>query len=200
MRKILVGAVLATVTTLWSIEQTLADPPPWAPAHGYRAKHKAHGGNKGRGRHHDATVQEQFIVPIDLSLGACSRQDVGAILGGAVGGVLGSRVGSGSGKTAATIGGTIIGVIVGGSIGRTMDDIDQNCVGQAIEQASDGQTIRWNGTDDQSYAVTPTATYQDSSGQFCREYQTTVVIGGKAEAAHGRACRQPDGSWKVVGV
>ena len=195
MRKILVGAVLAVIATLWSVEQPLADPPPWAPAHGYRMKNKA----KGGGKHRRTQVQvEQIAIPIDLTLSACNRQDIGALLGGAIGGVLGSQVGGGSGQTAATIGGTIIGVIVGGSIGRTMDDIDQNWVGQAIEQASDGQTIRWNGTDQQSYAVTPTATYQDTSGRFCREYQTTVTIGGKAQAAYGRACRQPDGSWQVV--
>ena len=33
----------------------------------------------------------------------------------------------------------------------------------------------------------------------CREYQTTIMIGGKPEKAYGRACRQPDGTWKVVG-
>lgn len=196
MRKVIVGATLAVFATLWSVEQPLADPPPWAPAHGYRMKHKGKGGGKHRNvRTH---VEDEVAIPVDLILNSCNREDVGAILGGAVGGVLGSRVGSGSGQTAATIGGTIIGVIVGGSIGRTMDEIDQNCVGQAIEQAADGQTIRWNGTDDQSYAVTPTSTYQNSAGQYCREYQTTVMIGGKAQAAHGRACRQPDGSWKVV--
>lgn len=30
----------------------------------------------------------------------------------------------------------------------------------------------------------------------CREYQTTVNIGGKPQKAYGRACRQPDGTWK----
>ncbi len=29
-----------------------------------------------------------------------------------------------------------------------------------------------------------------------REYQTTVVIGGKEVAAYGTACLQPDGSWR----
>lgn len=30
----------------------------------------------------------------------------------------------------------------------------------------------------------------------CREYQTTITIGGKPQKAYGRACRQPDGTWK----
>ena len=31
----------------------------------------------------------------------------------------------------------------------------------------------------------------------CREYQTTITIGGKPQKAYGRACRQPDGTWKI---
>ena len=46
------------------------------------------------------------------------------------------------------------------------------------------------------YRVTPTQTYQSAGGQYCREYTTTVVIGGRTERAQGRACRQPDGSWR----
>ena len=48
-----------------------------------------------------------------------------------------------------------------------------------------------------SGSVTPIRTYQ-SAGTYCREYQQTVIIGGKQEQSYGTACRQPDGSWKVV--
>lgn len=34
----------------------------------------------------------------------------------------------------------------------------------------------------------------------CREYQTTVTIDGKPQKAYGKACRQPDGTWKEQGV
>jgi len=46
--------------------------------------------------------------------------------------------------------------------------------------------------------VTPTKTYQTANGTYCREYQTTVLIDGKQERATGTACRQADGSWRVV--
>jgi surface antigen len=36
------------------------------------------------------------------------------------------------------------------------------------------------------------------TGAYCREFQQTVTIGGKTESAYGTACRQPDGTWKVV--
>ena len=33
---------------------------------------------------------------------------------------------------------------------------------------------------------------------YCREYQRTVTIGGKAQQTYGTACMQPDGSWRVA--
>jgi hypothetical protein len=38
------------------------------------------------------------------------------------------------------------------------------------------------------------------SGPECREFQHTVTIGGKPAKVYGRACRQPDGTWKQVGM
>lgn len=32
----------------------------------------------------------------------------------------------------------------------------------------------------------------------CREFQTEIIIDGRKQPAHGTACRQPDGTWKVV--
>ena len=40
----------------------------------------------------------------------------------------------------------------------------------------------------------------DQTGPQCREYQSTAIIGGKEEKVYGRACRQPDGTWKNVGA
>jgi surface antigen len=46
--------------------------------------------------------------------------------------------------------------------------------------------------------VTPTKTFQEPDGTPCREYVTDAVIGGQREQVTGTACRQPDGSWKIV--
>ncbi len=192
-RRIFTALTILTMTALWGTETAMADPPPWAPAHGYRAKQKSKGRNK---RHVDAVP---IAVPLDIDLGTCNRDIVGAILGGAAGGALGSTVGGGSGTTVAVIGGTIIGAVVGGSIGRSMDNIDQNCVGQALERASDGQRITWQGSDRETYTVTPISTDQTASGAYCREYTTAATIGGQPRTVYGRACRQPDGSWKLGG-
>jgi hypothetical protein len=38
--------------------------------------------------------------------------------------------------------------------------------------------------------------YRDNSCLQEREYQTTVIVGGKEVEAYGTACLQPDGSWR----
>src|SRR5258708_23267009 len=59
-----------------------ADPPPWAPAHGWRKKNDPnYVGYTGRKWEKDYGVVE----------GHCNTQAIGAVLGGVVGGAVGSR-------------------------------------------------------------------------------------------------------------
>ncbi len=219
---LLAAALLAAALFLAATGAALADPPPWAPAHGWRAlddgghryyekyktkkrkKHKQtkYKAKKRKKRKHYGGYGDPdlaYAPPIDFARGRCEHEVLGALLGGATGGLIGSQIGKGDGRTAAIIGGSILGLIVGGSIGRSMDEIDQNCVGQALEHAGDGETIRWNSPDDgTSYQVTPQRTYQVSDGRYCREYQTTATVGGRVQETYGKACRQPDGAWQIV--
>ncbi len=216
------ASLLAALLLFGSIEPVLADPPPWAPAHGWRAKEGGHGreyykpGKSEKGKYKKRKFKRGkykkgkrrsgydqpglvYVPPIDFTRGRCQQEVLGALLGGAAGAAVGSQIGKGDGKTAAIIGGTIVGLIVGGSIGRSMDAIDQNCVGQALEHAGDGETIYWNPRqDDARYKVTPVRTYQVADGRYCREYTTTATVGGRVQEAYGKACRQPDGSWQIV--
>jgi len=165
-------------------------PPPWAPAHGYRAHQR--GGYQGG-------AQIAYVPPFDIGLGNCNRELLGSLLGAAAGGLAGSRIGDGRGQLAATAGGTLLGFLVGGSIGRNMDELDQNCIGQALEHAGDGQQIAWNNPQTGTqYQVVPTRTVQVSDGRYCREYTATSVVSGRNQQTYGRACRQPDGSWQIV--
>jgi hypothetical protein len=50
--------------------------------------------------------------------------------------------------------------------------------------------------DDDSYEYS--SPDRSSSDSYCREFQTSIVIDGRAERAFGTACLQPDGSWAVV--
>ncbi len=136
-------------------------------------------------------------MPLNLDTGQCNRELLGRLLGAAAGGLVGSQIGDGRGQLAAVAGGTLLGFLIGGSIGRGMDEVDQNCIGQAFEHAGDGQQITWNNPETGArYEVVPTRTVQQSNGSYCREYRTTAVIGGRPRNTYGRACRQPDGSWQ----
>lgn len=143
-----------------------------------------------------------FVAIITLGLAACAspptKEDTGRVVGAVVGGVLGSNVGKGRGKVAATIAGTLIGGAIGGAIGKNMDDVDRLKTRNALETAPTNQASSWHNPDSgRDYTVTPTKTYQSSSGP-CREYTTEVIIGGQREQAYGTACRESDGSWRVV--
>lgn len=145
-----------------------------------------------------------------LGLGGCAEQGgpgpketIGGLGGAAVGGFLGSQVGSGTGQLAATAAGAVLGGIVGSSIGRSLDRADRvhatRTTYDALEHNRTGQASTWRNPDTgHSGTVTPTETYQRGDGRYCREFQQTVTIGGKREQAYGTACRQPDGSWKIV--
>jgi surface antigen len=131
-----------------------------------------------------------------------TKQTVGALGGAAAGGLLGAQFGSGKGQLAATAAGALLGALVGSEIGRSMDEVDRMQAEQAYGQAQSapvGQTIAWDNPNTGNYGtVTPTREgRQTGTGQYCREFQQTVVIGGRQEDAYGVACRQPDGSWEV---
>ncbi len=144
-----------------------------------------------------------------LSVAACEgqrygqKQTGGAILGGIAGGLLGAQVGGGKGKLAAVAVGTLVGVMVGSEVGKSLDRADQlyaqRNAQSALESNPVGQASTWSNPDSgHSGSITPVKTYQTAAGDPCREYQQTVTIGGRTETAYGRACRQADGSWKIV--
>lgn len=164
-------------------------PPPWAPAHGYRAKRS---GQRGGG---DAVVA--YVAPYGIDGGRCNRKELGIVLGGIGGALIGSRVASKDDKLIGIIGGGILGAVVGGVIGNRMDKLDQNCVGQTLEHAADGQHVAWDSdASGGRYQVTPTRSWDDGDGRYCREYQTTSYVNGREVDTFGTACRQTDGSWQ----
>ena len=140
-------------------------------------------------------------------LAACAsdsgpKQTGGTVLGAIGGGIAGAQFGHGSGKLAATAVGTLLGALVGSEVGKSLDHADRMYAEQAEQRARTapiGQQINWNNPDSgHSGSYLPLRDGTDAAGNYCREYQTTVNIGGQAQQAYGTACRQPDGTWKVV--
>jgi surface antigen len=153
---------------------------------GYWPKHKKRGHNVEKG------------APFGIDLGNCNRKLIAAALGGATGGLVGAQIGDGRGQLAATAAGTLIGALLGLEVGRKLDEMDRACAGQVFEHAANNETIRWNSpADNTEVAITPKQGFQDVSGRYCREYQSTAMVAGKLQQTYGTACRQPDGSWKL---
>lgn len=137
-----------------------------------------------------------------FALAACttapSKQDQGVLIGAIAGGILGHQVGGGSGRVLATMIGTVAGAAIGGSIGRSMDETDRLNASMTLENVRTGVSSSWVNPDTgYEYVMTPTTTYDSGTGP-CREYTLDAIIGGKTEQIYGTACRQADGSWKVV--
>jgi len=69
----------------------------------------------------------------------------------------------------------------------------------ALEYNRTNQASTWVNPDTGgSGSVVPVKTFQNVQGQPCREFQETIVIGGREEQGYGTACRQPDGTWRIV--
>src|SRR5262245_18979129 len=124
---------------------------------------------------------------------------VGGLGGAAVGGLIAAAAGGGGSAIAASV---IGGALVGGLAGNLLDDRDRRMANdaaqRALETAPSGKTVAWtNPESGHSGTVTPIRTFE-SNGSFCREYDQTVTIGGRPENSFGTACRQPDGSWRIV--
>ncbi len=135
--------------------------------------------------------------------GNVNKQDVGTLAGAIGGGVIGHNIGGGAGKTVATIAGTLLGAAIGSSIGSSLDRADMAAYNEtsqrALETAPAGQALPWKNPQTGNYgSVTPSNYYRNSGGQYCREYNQTIVVGGKKQSGHGTACREPDGSWRIV--
>jgi surface antigen len=146
-------------------------------------------------------------VSLVAGLGACenagTKETIGTLGGAAAGGLLGSQIGGGSGQLIATGAGVLLGAFLGREIGKSLDKADQleadRTANQALENNPTGQSSTWNNPDSgNSGTVTPTQTTYSDSGEPCREYQTTVTVGGKTEQAYGTACRNADGTWRIV--
>lgn len=144
-----------------------------------------------------------FVAVIaSISLAGCenmNKQDVGTLSGGVIGGLVGSQFGQGSGKLVAVGAGALAGAFIGGAIGKNMDDTDRLKMERALENNAIGKPAYWqNQNTGNSYTVVPTQNVTIDGNEYCREYRSTATIAGKKQQVYGTACRQPDGTWKVV--
>lgn len=149
-----------------------------------------------------------MIVILALTTTGCAssvgpREESGTLLGAGTGALIGAQFGSGEGQLVAIALGTLAGALIGQDVGRTLDQADQDYMRQtaqsSLETSPSNRTSTWVNPDSgHSGSITPTNTYRNDRGQYCREYQQKVVINGSQQQAYGHACRQADGSWKIT--
>lgn len=140
------------------------------------------------------------LLALGMQLGACgtTQEQQGEIIGGVIGGVVGAQIGEGSGRDVAIIVGTMAGSMIGRQIGQTMDQSDRVYAGQTLNDARTGETTQWVNPDNGNvYAVTPTRTFETTTGP-CREFVLDATVGGEpGQEVYGTACLQEDGSWEL---
>jgi surface antigen len=133
--------------------------------------------------------------------GGTSKTAIGAVGGAVAGGILGEVIGGHGGDIVA---GAVVGGLVGAFAGNILDQRDRQIANEtaqrSLETTPSGHSSGWQNPDTgNSGSFTPTRTYQQADGTYCREFTQEIVVAGKREQAFGTACRQADGTWKIVG-
>jgi len=142
-----------------------------------------------------------FMVA-SLGLSGCEegRNVPGATLVGAgAGGLIGSQLfGGRSGPLLGALGGALVGGVIGGQVGRYMDRQDRANMRRAITTTPINSEASWtNPNNDVTYVVRPVRDYH-TQGAYCREYQSRIKIGDEWKKGFGKACRMPDGQWRIA--
>ena len=166
-----------------------ADPPSWAPAHGWRKKNDPNYiGYTGKKWDNDYGIIE----------GTCNREAVGAAIGSVVGGAIGSQIGQGNGRTIATILGAVAGAVIGSNIARDMDNTDRACLGHTLELMPANQRVTWlNPTSGVKYTIIPDGGYS-ANHESCRSFTSITSYNGHKETKKANACRTGDGVWELA--
>lgn len=104
------------------------------------------------------------------------------------------------------VGGTGAGATLGGllsnRVGGALDDEDRRRAYAAqmwaLEVGPSGAPVAWRNPGSGRYGnVVPGPAYE-LNGVPCRQFTSTVYIGGTQQTERGTACRNPDGTWAIV--
>jgi surface antigen len=147
------------------------------------------------------------LIPATLMTAACDvdNQQIGTIAGAAGGAAAGRAIGGdGTGGYVGLILGAIVGGYLGGEAGKWMDNRDRQrqaeTTNRALETGQAGQGFSWTNPDSGNRGtVTPQQTFRNSTGQTCRDFTSSATSAqGQSAQGAGTACKQPDGTWRIV--
>ena len=131
------------------------------------------------------------------------KEEIGALVGAGLGGLAGSFIGDGGGQLVAVGVGTLLGAIMGSEVGKSLDRADRLAMQQAtfdaLEYGESGSTTSWTNPDSgNSGEIVPQPAVRRADNRYCREFWQTLTIAGEKQQAYGTACRQADGSWRII--
>jgi surface antigen len=118
---------------------------------------------------------------------------VGTILGGAAGAAIGAATGNPA--AGAAIGATS-GLVMGGAAGLGAAPYASGQIQRRYDMGYI-QCMYANGNQVPGMAASASSR-SPADHQNCREFTQTVIIGGQPQRGVGRACQQPDGSWRIA--
>ena len=116
-----------------------------------------------------------------------------------VGGTISSKYGNASGKVASSGTGPLLGAFIGGAAIEPSHAAAAEPAATRAYAAPGGEQVGWtNPATGHQGALTTTREGYNNAGQYCREFRQTVTTKNKTELAYGTACKQGDGTWKIV--
>lgn len=139
-----------------------------------------------------ASIEEQYGIGI--------KTQVAAAGGAAAGGLIAAAAGAGSAWIATSL---FLGALAGGAAGEFLNADDKARMAQSgyealKSRAPDSQTAWRNPATGNSGATTIDEWYVNADGVECKRFTQTITADGKGYEVTGAACRQADGTWKVV--
>lgn len=150
--------------------------------------------------------QRQYTYQDDIYYRECrNKVDPGGVIAGAlIGGLLGNALGRGGGRGGATIAGVVVGGALGAALTRDLDCEDRsyayNTYYDGFNSGRVGVPYQWRNPRNGHYGeFRVNDYYNDPVGFRCANFTQQIFISGRPQAASGRACQQPDGTWAVVG-
>ena len=132
-----------------------------------------------------------------------SPDPAGVIVGALIGGILGNSVASGGARGGATVAGVIAGGALGAALTRNLDCDDRSYAYKSYYDAFNAgrpnARYQWRNPRSGHYGdFLVRDYYNDPDGFRCANYTQQIFIQGRPQAASGRACQQPDGTWAIV--
>ena len=131
-----------------------------------------------------------------------SPDPAGVLVGALIGGLLGNA--AGNGRTGATLAGVIVGGTVGAVLTSNLDCEDRSYAYKTyydgFNSGRPGSRYDWRNPSNGHYGNLRIVSYaNDSYGFRCASFRQTIYAQGRPQLARGKACRQPDGTWAIVG-